>query len=131
MVTFPLFANDTLHVGFVDSTEHGFCSNCSDSIVTILVYPLTNANAGPDTAFCAGLGLTMNGTGGVFYNWAPSLGLSNTNIPNPVANASGTVTYILTASNLGGCATFDTVVVSVNPMPVADAGLNQVICGIS
>ena len=50
------------------------------------------------------------------FSWSPSTGLSATNISNPIASPSSTITYTLTAS-LNGCSASDDVVVTVNPSP--------------
>lgn len=124
-----LMVTDTLHVGFVDSIEHGNCSNFSDSAVVITVYPMTVANAGNDTSYCSGGSVSLQGTGGLYYNWTPSVGLSNTNTANPVANPVNITSYILQTTNQGGCASYDTVVVYPYTNPIVNAGANTTVCG--
>jgi gliding motility-associated-like protein len=70
------------------------------------------------------LSLTSNAT---VYSWTPAAGLSNTTIPNPVANPVVTTQYIVTAT-LGRCSVDDTVLVNVNPAPVPNAGPDGFIC---
>lgn len=62
------------------------------------------------------------------YTWSPAAGLSNSNVPNPVANPASTTTYVLTVSSPYGCSTTDTITVTVDSAPIADAGADQVIC---
>ena len=124
-----LLTSDTLYVSFIDSTDHGYCSSFSDSGIYITVYPITNANAGNDTFYCGGGSVTLQGTGGLFYNWTPSVGLNNTNTPNPIATPVNTTSYILEATNLGGCASYDTVVVYPYTNPIVNAGANTTVCG--
>ncbi|MBL7722823.1 MAG: gliding motility-associated C-terminal domain-containing protein [Chitinophagaceae bacterium] len=61
------------------------------------------------------------------FAWTPATGLSNTTIPNPVANPTVTTQYIVTAT-LGRCSANDTVVVNVNAAPVPNAGPDGFIC---
>ncbi len=74
------------------------------------------ANAGNDIATCTGSSVQLNGSGGNTYSWLPAAGLSNAFIANPVATPSTTTAYILTVSNLAGCFSKDTVLVTVNPV---------------
>ena len=69
----------------------------------------TAANAGSDTIFAIGQPIQLFGSGGQFYKWTPSSGLSADNIPDPVVTLDHDAEYILTASTIIGCATSDTV----------------------
>lgn len=79
------------------------------------------ARAGNDTTICAGEMLILNGRGGDVYLWQPSTGLSNPNIPNPVATVTGSMQYILTVSD-ALCIDADTITIGTRPVPVIDAG---------
>ncbi|MFN5793752.1 MAG: GEVED domain-containing protein [Bacteroidota bacterium] len=85
------------------------------------------ANAGQDATICAGSSTNLSATGGTTYSWSPSSGLSNPNIANPIANPTSTTTYTVTVSN-GACSATDQVIVTVNPLPTANAGQNVSIC---
>ncbi|MGH2552685.1 MAG: gliding motility-associated C-terminal domain-containing protein, partial [Chitinophagaceae bacterium] len=61
------------------------------------------------------------------YSWTPSTGLSNTTIPNPVANPTVTTLYTVTAT-LGRCSATNSITVNVNSAPVPDAGPDGFIC---
>jgi len=59
--------------------------------------------SGPQT-ICFGQQAQLNASGGVAYQWIPATGLSDPNIPNPVANPSSTTNYsviITTVSSIG------------------------------
>lgn len=93
------------------------------------------ANAGPDAAFCSG-GNTLIGSapvGGVSYQWNPATNLSASNqssvTANPVNTGTAPVnfTYVLTASTSPTCLSRDTVIVTVNPIPVLSVN-NPAIC---
>lgn len=72
------------------------------------------ANAGPrDTSVVVNQPLQLNGTGGESYVWAPSTGLSNPFIANPIAILSENQQYILTVASTAGCSATDTIDVTV------------------
>jgi len=78
--------------------------------------------AGIDQAVCAGGSVTLNATGGTLYQW-------DNNIINGVAIIPlTTTTYSVTATDDNGCSAIDNVVITVNPILVADAGNDQVVC---
>jgi gliding motility-associated-like protein len=88
------------------------------------------ANAGADTALCAGFCTTLNGSatggsGNYQYAWSPTVGLSNNNTPNPLACPQVTTTYILTVTDSLGCNSADAVTITILAKPVADAGTDK------
>jgi hypothetical protein len=88
------------------------------------------ANAGSDAVICMGATTTI-GTptvDGVTYQWSPSIGLSATNVAQPMANPIFTQTYTLTATNTYGCVATDQVTVIVNAAPTITANNNSPVC---
>ena len=61
------------------------------------------------------------------YDWTPASGLSAVNISNPVASPRTTTQYIVSLT-LGRCVSSDTVLVTVNPAPIPNAGADIFIC---
>jgi len=102
------------------------CSDTDDILVT--VNPVPNAVAGSDFSICTGSSANLNASGGTVYLWNPSTGLNNPAIANPIATPVNTVTYIVTATNAQGCTDSDDITVTVNSLPMADAGNDQAIC---
>ncbi len=114
---------NTNTIYMVTVTNNG-CTD-ADTIQVFVNSTSVNANAGPDVSICQGVGTTLTGSGGSptsTYNW--STGQSGTSIS---VNPAITTTYTLTITD-GGCTGTDQVVVTVSPMPVADAGLPVEIC---
>jgi PKD repeat protein len=110
----------------VTGTSSAGCTNTST--VTVSVSSLPIANAGSNAAICAGDQIGLSASGGSTYSWTPSSSLSCTNCANSVATPSSTTTYIVTATNANGCTDTDGVTITVNPLPVADAGIDAAIC---
>ena len=76
-----------------------------------------------------------NAPGPYTYNWIPSTGLNNPTILNPCARPDTTTAYTLVVTSGNGCTsdftttdTLSTVIVHVNPIPIADAGPDRDIC---
>lgn len=119
-------ANPIITTTYTLTVDDGTCVN-SDSVV-VTVNPLPVADAGADVQFCVGDSVQLNASGGAFYSWTPSTGLSNDSVANPLASPLVDTEYIVTVSNSGGCFDIDTVFVTVLPVPTADAGLDVFIC---
>lgn len=105
----------------VTGTDVNGCINTDQVLVTVAGLPAVNA--GPDQTVCAGTAVTLNGSGAATYSW-------NNGVTNGVAftPSVGSVTYTVTGTDAGGCINTDQVVVTVNPLPVVNAGVDQTIC---
>lgn len=103
---------------------------CDSVIVTNLtVHPLPNLTTIADTAICIGQTVQLTTTGADSYNWLPATDLSNAAIASPVFNGTASNTYTVTGTNnAGGCTSTASVTITVNPLPVVDAGVNDTIC---
>ncbi|HEX2898212.1 MAG TPA: hypothetical protein VHS96_00685, partial [Bacteroidia bacterium] len=126
---------------YVQITDANGCQSNIDSLfVTVLPKPLVDA--GPDIFLCGDAApcqiltpTVTNAPGPYTYTWIPSAGLNNPNIANPCARPDSTTIYALVVTSGNGCAsdftttdTLSTVVVNVNPIPVADGGPDRDIC---
>lgn len=102
--------------------------------VKVTVNPLPACNAGVDKTLCSGASTTIGQTAVAFvsYAWTPSTGLSSATASLPTVSqtvtSSTTTIYTLTATTLFGCTKSDQVVVTVNPSPVANAGVDKSTC---
>ncbi len=98
-----------------------------DSIY-IIVNPLPNAFAGTDSEVCLGSNVTLTaiGTGGstpYTYLWE-----NGTTTASRSVSPSSNTTYTVSVTDANGCSNVDQVLVSVNPLPIANAGLDKEIC---
>ena len=90
-----------------------------------------NATANPNT-ICEGQQSQLNalvtgGTGNNSYSWVSNPPGFTSNIANPTVNPSITTTYTVTVND-GVTTTSDDIIVTVNPLPTADAGPDVTIC---
>ena len=102
------------------------CTSTDVAVITVDPIPTANAGADGNLGACAATGYNINGsgtgTGPLGYSWSPATGLSNASIANPIATPAGTTTYTLTVSDTYGCTATDAVLVTVIPLPTANAG---------
>ncbi|PCH96756.1 MAG: hypothetical protein COB85_03270 [Bacteroidetes bacterium] len=100
-----------------------------DSVSVTMLLPL-NADAGIDVEICFGDSVQIGAAlvEGQFYSWTPSLGLSSTTSSYPMVSTDSTmtdtaITYTVTVADDYGCdPVTDQVVVTVHPLPIAEAG---------
>ncbi len=93
----------------------------SDTI-NVIVNALPNVNAGNDTSFCIGNSTLLNAAGAVSYIW--SNGLTNGNTVSPVVTTS----YLVTGTDVNGCVNSDQLTLTINPLPIVNAGIDQTVC---
>ena len=90
------------------------------SNVAVIVNPTPNVDAGINVTIGPNRSTQLNAsiTGGVSplsFTWSPSIGLSATNVLNPIASPSVTTMYYLTVTGGNGCSRTDSVLVTVDP----------------
>lgn len=105
---------------------NGICSDTAQITVTVGVVPAVDAGA--DVSICLGDTTQLTATGATNYIWTPTDSLSDPNISNPLAFPSTTTEYFVTGSDALGCTAVDSITVTVNPLPNADAGEDKGIC---
>ncbi|MEM7037464.1 MAG: PKD domain-containing protein, partial [Bacteroidota bacterium] len=121
---------------YVQITDANGCTSGIDSLF-VTIHPRPVVDAGPDVALCGEnapcevLTPSISGSPGPFtYQWIPGAGLNDSTILYPCARPDTTTIYALVATDIGtGCSsdyntldTLSTVVVTVHPIPIANAG---------
>jgi hypothetical protein len=114
--------------GTTTYTVTGTVNGCSSSDqVTVTVNPLPNASITPSgpTTFCQGgsVTLTAGPSGGFSYQW--SNGATTQSI---TVSASGSFSVTVTNTSTGCQASAGPVNVTVNPLPIANAGPDASVC---
>ncbi|MBI4648727.1 MAG: T9SS type A sorting domain-containing protein, partial [Bacteroidia bacterium] len=102
--------------------QNSACDLDSSAIVSVIVNPIPIADAGADQIVCSGSSVTLAGSGGLYYSW-------NNSVTNGIPFVPATTgTYTVTVTNSYGCTSTDNMVVTVNSLPVANAGADQSVC---
>jgi gliding motility-associated-like protein len=104
----------------VTGTDASGCQNTD--VVTVTVFALPAIDAGLAQSVCTGDQVTLSGSNGVSYTW--DNGVTDGVAFTPVA----TNTYTVTGTDGNGCQNTDQVIVTVNALPVIDAGSAQSVC---
>ncbi len=104
-----------------------YCFSGVDT-VTVWVNPLPFVEAGTDTNICLSDVIQLNASGGINYNWTPSLGLNDTTISNPIASPDTTTQYLVTVEDTNTCINSDSITIFVYPPPIAYAGEDTTMC---
>ena len=121
----------------VIGTDGNGCINYDTLQLTYSTVP--PANAGLDQAICIGQTATFNATGLAPYDWSMT-NYANSGLTGAVANSSvivvtptqpGTYNYQVNVSNGVGCTNDDVATLTVNALPVVNAGVDQTICNAS
>ncbi|MBS1538584.1 MAG: hypothetical protein JST20_12640 [Bacteroidetes bacterium] len=120
----PIASPSTTTEYILTVTGIGGCVNFDTVLVTV---GNISVKVSGDTAICEGSSVQLMASGGSEYLWSPSVGLSNPNITNPIANPTKTTTYKVVVSS-GLCIDSAFVTVSIVPLPIANAGQDTIIC---
>jgi len=108
---------------FVTASNIYQCTDIEDIVVTVNQIP--SANAGPDITVCYGDTTTLIATGSFFYIWGTIPVQNNDTI---IIVPLNTATYNVTVSDSIGCSGYDSLVVTVQSLPVVDIGSDTAIC---
>ena len=102
-------------------TANSQSATSTATVVTVNASP--TANAGTDIAICQGKSTTLTATGGGSYLWS-----NNSTSASITVSPTATTSYIITVTGSNSCKSADTVVVTVNALPNANAGADVSIC---
>ncbi|GIV34383.1 MAG: hypothetical protein KatS3mg031_1918 [Chitinophagales bacterium] len=92
--------------------------SCYDyDTVTVTVNPRPAGIITPDTEICVGESITLESQDGVQHFWSADSSLSCIHCPNPVATPAATTMYTLLLYNQYNCDTYDSVKITVRPLP--------------
>lgn len=106
-------------------------TGCTEAdTVTITVNPLPLAISGSSQAICKGdtVRLGTTAVNGNIYSWSSSPAGFSSSVSNPLVKPVQTTTYYLAETTPSGCSKTDSITITVNPVPVADAGSDRSIC---
>ena len=111
----------------VYSRGEGTCLRTDTMIVT--VYPLpTTVIIADKNPICFGDTSNLSASGGIFYQWSPSTGLSAIDRIQLKANPRVTTTYTVTVTDQNTCVNTSEIILVVNPLPIVNAGNDTSYC---
>ncbi len=112
---------------YVDYSDNYGCRN-NDS-VRVRVVDVVTLIKGIDTTICRTDPVTLNiNSNALIYSWTPSSTLNNASIKNPIATPIAPVTTYYVKGNIGSCFQTDSINIFTVPYPLANAGLDTLIC---
>lgn len=118
-------ASPNLSTTYIVQVSNSGCVS-RDTILVTVNQPTVSASE--DSAVCVGGSAQLNAAGTGSFVWSPAAGLSTSDIPDPVATPSQTTTYAVLLTDDLGCTATDSVTITVNPLPFADAGSDATPC---
>jgi hypothetical protein len=90
--------------------------------VDVTIYDLPIVAAGNDINSCIGDDFTLSGQGAVSYSW-------NNGVTDALPfEAVASNQYVVIGTGINGCTNLDTIYVTVNSLPIVDAGIDQTVC---
>jgi gliding motility-associated-like protein len=98
------------------------------AIVTVEDFSAISLNAGSDASICDGAAITMTAISDAnSFSWSPANGLTDAKSLITLAKPVQTTLYVLTATK-GSCTKKDSVLITVIPSPIAQAGNDTTLC---
>ena len=85
--------------------------------VELVVYTAAIADAGDNKTLCVGSSVQLQGKGGSRYFWSPNEDISDITSPTPTVSPRVSRDYYLRIENSNGCVAYDTVQITVLPLP--------------
>lgn len=107
-------------------------ANCKSSdTVNVVVNPVPALNvASARSLLCIGDSTSISATSptAISYNWSPTAGLNNPSVSSPTATPTATTNYRVNVTDVNGCISQDSVLISIKQKPVfainpSDAGI--------
>lgn len=98
---------------------------------TFTIYPLFEADAGPNKEICFGQSTLLEGSDEFSwynYSWTPTDSTQNAGTRTPTVNPSATTTYTALVSDPNGCTDTDQTIVTVNPLPQVNIVADTLAC---
>ena len=103
------------------------CINTDNITITVNSLPIISVGAS-DTIICNGESTNLFASGGTSYSWTPMTNINFPFISTPIASPHNTTTYSVTAIDNNSCSSTKNIKITVNPLPLANAGNDTSIC---
>jgi hypothetical protein len=112
-------------------TDTNACNTVMSNHIIVTVNPQPAAITGNDVSYCIGnfAALGAPTVSGNTYSWTPAIGLNSATSAHPYASPLISTIYTLTETDTAtGCFNTNSVIVTVNPLPMATTIMNTPIC---
>lgn len=103
------------------------CTQSDQVIVTVNPLPIATAIAA-ENEICIGAQTSLTAAGGTTYNWFSGQGFGNPNSATISVSPTANALFEVAVEDANGCRDTASVAVTVNPLPVIEAGDDQRIC---
>ena len=108
-------ANPATSTSYTVTIQENTCNETGTLTTNLAVLPIPDITATSSNDLTCTLGSSqLIATGGTNFTWTPALGLTNSNIANPIAAPANTTLYKVTGIGPNGCQGSDTVTVKVD-----------------
>ncbi len=81
-----------------------------------------------DTSICLYDSVNIIANGGLTYAWYPNYNISDTSVSNPHIFNHVDTTYYVQITDINGCVSIDSILISVNSLPTVNVQGNDTIC---
>ena len=110
----------------VFGTDTNNCVNVDTVEISINQLPIISTSN--DTSICYGDTIQVEAFGGVNFSWLTTDSINNISISNPLVWPSNSTIYSVLVSDGNSCEDTTEVLITVNPKPNVNAGIDQDIC---
>lgn len=101
------------------------CFNQTTDTLQITTNPLPTISATSSLdSICSGNQNHLTANGAISYNWLPSTYLNTSSGPSVISTPHGSITYIITGTDINGCKSKDTLILNVLPLPLLNITAN-------
>ncbi|MFK8045398.1 MAG: T9SS type A sorting domain-containing protein [Crocinitomicaceae bacterium] len=126
IISNPLANPNNSESFFVTGTDNNGCT-ASDTInITVNSLPVVTASGGG--TICLGDTLPLLASGAINYSWDNPSFLDNSNTSSPDAFPTQSTTFIVTGTDANNCQAQASTLITVNPLPFINAGVDQTLC---
>jgi len=102
---------------------------CKDTTLqTFSTYPSPSVDVGAYPTVCLGDTLQLQGVATGDFTWFSTAWISDSSLANPLTVLDSTQSYTLTSSNIFGCNTTDSLMITTAPTVLVNAGNDSSIC---
>ncbi|MCP4459708.1 MAG: T9SS type A sorting domain-containing protein [Cytophagales bacterium] len=108
-------------------TDNNGCQRTKTIEVVVNALPTGSVSSSAFSIY-NGESVQLEAFGGSTYSWTNSSSLSNGGVSNPVADPTSTTIYNVSITSIDGCSVTEQIIVTVNPLPTANAGNDVEIC---